>query len=162
MSELAQAEARVQSQEGLFYELLEQMPENMRLYQELVAKQHSAYDAMQSHRLKLADIDINSRPSSHPEETAYVALGLYVMDRRHGAIQAEMRELDLTGGWPKLWGLRGREVRVEPLGDIFKIKTNTDGNTCGTRQQTCERQTRRTENGSCRAGNPGESQRRRP
>lgn len=121
-------EAEPKSSEELFQDLWERMPENMRLYQELITKRNSLYDSLKSHRDRIADIDIDKPALSHPSETAYSALSVYIADRQLSAVQGEMIELDRAGGWLKFLELRGREVRVEPLGDRFDIHLLSEGN----------------------------------
>ena len=52
MSELAQ-ELVTKNKEELLYQLWEQMPQNMRLYQELQAKSNSLHQSLNSRRSKI-------------------------------------------------------------------------------------------------------------
>jgi hypothetical protein len=128
MSELAAAEDKKETPEELFYRLMEQLPENMRLYQELVEKRNNLYEERRSSGSIVANIDIDAPPESHPEEGARDALGVYVADRRLRAVEKQLQELDDAGESVRFVGLQGRKVRVEPLGAIHKIATIARGN----------------------------------
>lgn len=122
MSELAQAEVKTETPEELFYRLMEQMPANMALYQELQQERNDLWTQLKSYRNSLIDkVDITQTAETHPQGVAYNALGLYVVERKIMALEKQMHDLDYAGEWTKFIDLHGRKVRVEPLGDIWKI-----------------------------------------
>jgi hypothetical protein len=128
MSELSQGEDKTKSPEDLFYQLLEQMPANMTLYEELQDRRNDLWTMRKSYDSRIESIDINAALESHPPEVAYGALGLYVLDRKISALERQMQELDRAGDWIEFIDLHGRKVRVEPLGDVHKIATIAPGN----------------------------------
>jgi len=127
MSELAQAEFKTESPEDLFYRLMEQLPANRTLYEELQSSRNTLLAMRRSYDGQIEAIDINAALESHPSEVAYEALGLYVVDRKINALEKQMNELDSAGDWTKFIDLHGRKVRVEPLGDTHGIATIAPG-----------------------------------
>jgi hypothetical protein len=127
MSELVQAEVQTETPEELFFRLMEQMPANMTLYEELQNRRNDLRATRKSYGRRIEGIDLNLPLESHSEEVAYSALGLFVVDRKISVLEAQMYELDNAGDWTKFMDFRGRKVRVEPLGDIWKITTIAPG-----------------------------------
>jgi hypothetical protein len=124
------SEAKTQTPEELFYEMLAQMPENMRLYQQLQQKERSFYDKHQAHNSRLADIDIDLPAHLHPEDVITGAMALYLADRNLQAVRKQMRELDSAGDWAKFLALRGRGILVTPINNS-RIHKSIDGSFMG-------------------------------
>lgn len=123
---MEQREAKVQSPEELFYELLAKMPENMRLHDKLAGEKIVLYKVKEDYAETLEDLDIESPPRLYPENVAYDALGLYMTDRKILALQKQINGLNYQGDWTKFLSLHGRKVEVEPLSDR-RIDHSTEG-----------------------------------
>jgi hypothetical protein len=137
-----EGESKTQTPEELFYELLAQMPENMRLYQQLRQKERSFYDKHQAHSSRLADIDIDLPAHLHPQEITTGAMALYLADRNLQSVRKQMREMDVAGDWAKFMALRGRDILVTPIEDS-RIHKSIDGSFMGSIRDTKEGRVRK-------------------